>query len=461
MPKHIHNALTPVEARSLASRKPGRYADGGGLYLHVTGPGQAKWSLRYMLHGKAREMGLGAAYRPGAEGKPPIAIVSLADARLAAKAARVKIETGVDPLAERAAEENARRVADEARKAAALAASPARTFRSAFEGWLEAHGPAMRTERQRVQAKQLMARHVFPSIGNKPVNAVTTADMMEVLQPIWRTKPETALRARIRCEAVFAWAIAHGWREGRNPAVWSHNLKPLLGEQGEAANVKHRNSLRWSELPTFMRRLESENCVSALAMRWTVATAARTIETIGAMWDEVHLDAPGGPVWVVPAWRMKEGSEHRVPLNSVALSVLEEARKIRGTLGNPVFLFPGAAGSRGGRLLGGRLQAIPGGMSNMAMLGLLRRMGASVDATTHGFRATFKTWCQETRAAPDAVVEKALAHAVGDEVVRAYGRSDFFDMRRILMQRWAEFLTSAPATVTDLDEERAKRAVAR
>jgi integrase len=461
VPKVVHNALTPVAARALAMKKPGRHADGGGLYLHVTAAGQAKWSLRYMLHGRPREMGLGAAYRPGEKGKAPVPVVSLVDARIAAKAARVKIDAGVDPLAEREEQEQARRAAEAAEQAAALAVSPSRTFKAAFEGWLDAHGPGMRTERQRVQARQLMARHVLPKIGDKPVHAVTTADMVEILRPIWRSKAETALRVRIRCEAVLAWATASGWREGKNPAVWRDNLQPLLGAQGEAARVEHRKSLNWRALPAFMRRLEAENAVSALAMRWTIATAARTIETIGARWDEIDFEAPGGPVWIVPAGRMKEGDEHRVPLNSIALDVLEAARKLREKVGNGVYLFPGGAGSRGGRVLGGRPGALPGGLSNMAMLALLRRMGVSGSACTHGFRASLKTWSQDATTTSHFVSEAALAHKNGEKNERAYGRSDFFEQRRILMQKWADYLASEPATITSIDAVRARRAAGR
>src|SRR3712207_2573631 len=141
-----------------------------------------------------------------------------------------------------------------------------------------------------------MARHVFPVIGDMPVSAVTTADMLRVLGPIWRQKPETALRARIRCEAVFAWAKGHGWRQGENPAVWKDNLAPLLGRQGEVARVRHHKALDWREVPAFMRRLEAETSTSALALRWAILTAARTGEVLGATWAEIDLAAPGGPV---------------------------------------------------------------------------------------------------------------------------------------------------------------------
>lgn len=455
MPRVVHNALTPVAVKALVEKgKPGRHADGAGLYLHVTGPGQAKWSLRYMLDGRAREMGLGAVQR--GSGKTAVG-VSLADARVAAKAARVKIDAGIDPLAEREAQEAARRAAEAQAAAAALAVGPGRTFKAAFEGWLEDHGPAMRTERQRVQARGLMARHVLPGIGDKPVAAITPAAMADLLRPIWRTKPETALRARIRCEAVFAWAKAKGWREGANPAAWNDNLKPLLGRQRPAHEQRsHHKALHWRDVPAFMRRLEAETSTSSLALRWLILTAARTGEVLGATWMEIDFDARGGPVWIVPADRMKMGVEHRVPLSPAALVVLEAARALdregEDTPGRR-FLFPGGAGSRGGRVAGGREGAAPGGLSQMALLGLLRRMDAAGTCTAHGFRAAFRTWAAECTATPYAVAEKALAHRVGDETVQAYDRGDLLEKRRALMVAWADYCGRAPAEVVTLRPE--------
>jgi integrase len=456
MPKVIHNALTPVAAKALAERgEPGRHADGAGLYLHVTGKGQAKWALRYMLDRKPREMGLGTAYRR-ADGDKTVAAVSLADARQAAKAVRVKIDAGIDPLAEREAEEARRRAAEREAAEAALLISPDRTFKAAFDAWLEAHGPAMRTERQRVLAKGLMARHVFPLIGAKPVAKISTADMADVLRPIWRTKAETALRARIRCEAVFAWARANGWREAPNPAVWKENLAPLLGRQGEAARVTHHKAMHWRDVPSFMRRLEAQNGPAALAMRWLILTAARTGEVLGATWAEIDMEAPGGPVWVIPAPRMKMGVEHRVPLTGDALAVLDAARPLRSDAADATaFLFPGGAGTRGGRIAGGRPGAERGGLSQMALLTLLRRMGVAKETTAHGFRSAFRQWAAECTATPEAVAEAALAHAVGNEVQRAYQRSDLLERRRLLMAQWGQHCSTVPADVVALLARRA------
>jgi integrase len=448
MPRVLHNALTDVEVKALVKRgEPGRHADGQGLYLHVTGAGQAKWSLRYTYGGKAREMGLGAAYRR--DGDELVAVVGLAAARKAARAAKAKLDAGIDPVGEREAAEAQKRAA--AAEAAARQAAPARTFRAAFQGWLEDHGPAMRTERQRVLVKGLMGRYVLPSIGDKQVGTIGTKDVAAILRPIWRTKAETALRVRIRCEAVLAWAKAHGWREGDNPAAWKGNLEPLLGRQGDVARAKHHAALPWQDVPAFMRRLEAEAGMSALALRFLIVTAARTGEVLGATWDEIDIGASGGPLWVVPASRMKMGVEHRVPLSGAALAVLEAVKDRRQEdAPGGGFLFPGAAGSRGGRIAGGREGAVGGGLSNMALLALLRRLDVAGNVTAHGFRSSFRDWAEECSSAPVAVIEQSLAHAVGSDVERAYRRTDLLEKRRVLMAQWAEHCQREPASVVPL-----------
>jgi hypothetical protein len=290
------NALTPVAVRALIERgEVGRHADGQGLYLHVTGQGAAKWSLRYMLRGRSREMGLGAERG-----------TSLKEARIRAAAARLQVKRGDDPLAAKEAKEAERRASDAARKPLSLPQAPAAHSRRLARLGLDQHGPAMRTDRQRVQARGLVALHVLPVIGIKPVGDLTTSDMLRVLRPIWRTKPETAARVRYRCEAVLAWAKAAGWRSGPNPAVWKENLAPLLGSHGDAARVQHHKAMDWRKVPAFVRMLEGDRAsMSALALRWVILTASRTSEALGATWDEIDLNAPGGAVWTIPALRMK------------------------------------------------------------------------------------------------------------------------------------------------------------
>ena len=448
------NALDAITVRALVAKGvKARHADGNGLYLHVTGEGAAKWSLRYMLAGKAREMGLGRWADDPKKG------ATLAMARAKAIAMRAKLNAEIDPLAEKRAANEARKAEEAARLMMELATGPARTFKAAFDAWLETHGPAMRTERQRKLARAMMENHVLPRIGAIPVADVTTADMLLVLQPLWRKRPETALRVRIRCDGVFAWAKANGWRSGDNPAAWKDNLAPLLGRHGDVARVKHHAALHWRKLPSFMRRLELESSMSSLALRWAIHTAARTAEVIGATWAEIDMQAEGGPVWIIPAARMKMGAEHRVPLSAPALAVLEAVEPFRDDdTPHGGFLFPGGAGSRGGAVAGGRAGAEGGGLSNMAMLQLLRSMGMASECTVHGFRSTFRDWVEETTGTPHAVAEAALAHAVGNEVTRSYQRGDLLEKRRVLMRAWGEYCERAPASVASIETARARKA---
>ncbi len=453
MPRIKQAVLTAMKVTALVERgQPARHADGNGLYLHVTGEGAAKWSLRYMQAGKAREMGLGRYSDDPKKG------FTLADARKRARAARTQLDNGLDPLAVRQAEEAARRAAEAERAAAAALVSPGRAFKAAFEAWLEAHGPAMRTERQRRLARRLIEKHALPLLGSKPVATITTNDMHKVLEPIWRKLPETAFRVRIRCEAIFAQAKAAGWREASNPAVWKDNLAPLLGRQGEAARVAHHRAMDWRDVPAFLRRLEAESSTSAYALRWAILTAARTSEVLGATWSEIDMESPGGPVWIVPGHRMKMGFEHRVPLSAAALAVLDILEPLRSEEAEGGgFIFPGKAGSRGGSIAGGRPDAMPGGLSNMALLALLRRVDVADQTTVHGFRSAFRDWVAECTATPEAVAEGALAHAVGSDVRRAYQRSDLLEKRRALMSAWADYCESQPPSVADLATAKAKR----
>jgi integrase len=248
---------------------------------------------------------------------------------------------------------------------------------------------------------------------------------MQVLEPIWRQKTETASRLRGRIESVLDYATARGWRAGENPARWRGHLDNLLPARGKIAKVEHHAALPWKEVSAFMTELAHQGGVAALALRFTILTAARTGEAIGATWKELDLT---GAVWTVPAGRMKASREHRVPLSDAALAVLREAAQLRfdGSVDAPV--FPGAKARKP--------------LSNMAMLALLRRMGRGRDLTAHGFRSTFRDWCAEATSYPREVAEAALAHTLGDKVEAAYRRGDLMEKRRRLMAHWAEFCST-------------------
>ncbi len=379
-------------------KAPGMYGDGGGLWLQVSGKGGKSWVFRYTLKGKSREMGLG-----------PVSTFSLAEARDKALTCRKLCYEGIDPIEMRRGQ----------RQDAAVEAAKAITFRTCAEGYIEAHKAGWRNDKHAAQWTATLATYAYPVFGNLPVQAIDTNLVTQALEPIWTTKPETATRVRGRIESVLDWAATRGYRRGENPARWKGHLQNLLPKRSKVRKVEHHAALPFKEVPTFMKAVAAQPGVAAKLMAFTILTAARTGEALGARWSEIDLDAG---IWTVPAERMKAGAEHRVPLSPPALALLGEMQGLDDT-----FVFPG--GRRGKPL------------SNMAMLVLLRRMERA-DLTVHGFRSSFRDWASETTHFPSEVVEMALAHTVESKVERAYRRGDLFEKRRELMRAWAGHCSS-------------------
>jgi integrase len=388
----------------------GMHHDGGGLYLQVTSGG-ASWVLRYMLNGKPREMGLG-----------PLALFSLADARAKALDARRLRHAGIDPIAQRHAERARQR----------LEAAKAITFKECAESYITSHRAGWRNAKHKYQWNATLQTYAAPVIGKLPVQAIDTALILKVLEPIWTTKPETAGRLRGRLENILDFAKVRGYRDGENPARWRGHLDHLLPARAKVAAVEHHAALSYAALPAFLTELRERDANAARALEFAILTAARTGEVIGACWDEIDLL---DKTWTIPAVRMKAGKEHRVPLTPRALAVLEEMAKDR-TVGHD-----GKAYVFGGAKVGKPL-------SNMGMLMLLRRMRHGDDLTVHGFRSTFRTWAAERANFPREVIEAALAHTIGNKVEAAYQRGDLFEKRRRLMQQWATYCTTTPAQET-------------
>jgi integrase len=384
----------------LKARKPGLYADGAGLYLRVGRGGAKSWAFRYMRGGIAREMGLGGLIG-----------VSLSDARAKADEHRRSLNNGADPLAEKTAR----------KKEDKLAAAGTRTFERCADAYIEAHSKGWKNAKHAAQWTSTLRTYVYPVLGELPVRTIDRALVIDVLDPIWTTKAETARRVRGRIEAILDFAIARGWRgEGDNPA----RRGPLIkGLSKQPKSKKHHAALPYAELGGFMVDLRAREGVAAAALELLVLTAARTGEIIGARWPEIDT---ANRVWTVPGDRMKSGREHRVPLSNAAMAVLKRVRD-----DGEEFVFPGARKGQG--------------LSNMALLVLLGRMGRG-DVTAHGFRSTFRDWAAERTNFPREVAEAALAHVLEDKTEAAYQRGDMLDKRRRLMDGWAEFCAKpAPA----------------
>ena len=398
MPKKLSNALTPLAVKNA---KPGRHADGAGLHLLVKPSGARSWVFRFMLNGKSRDVGLGAAGQGG---------LSLADARDEAAALRLRVKSGVDPLEQRD------RVAAEALATAQAVKMAGITFRDVAAAYIAANEDSWRNPKHRQQWRNTLDTYVYPVIGDLPVADIETAHVLTILEPIWKGKAETASRIRGRIETVLDNAKARGYRQGENPARWRGHLSQVLPTRTRLSRGHHK-ALPYDEIPAFIQSLHARQAVAGLALEFVILTAARSGEVIGATWAEVDL---AKAIWTVPAERMKAAKEHRVPLSPRAVEILESLQ----LLGSDC-LFPGAAGGK---------------LSSMAMAMLMRRM--KVDATVHGFRSGFRDWAAECTGYAHEVAEMALAHTIGNKVERAYRRGDLFDKRRRLMDDWATYCTS-------------------
>lgn len=378
--------------------KPGRHADGGGLYLVVEPSGSARWAFIFRWRdnpgrpgaGRLREMGLGS-----------LGAVTLRRAREKATAARASLADGVDPIA--------------ARKA--VAGIP--TFGEVADEVVAVK--AAETDSKASVARLKRALEVYAAeLRPLRVDSVDTAAVLAVLRPIWLTKSETAHKARGLIEAVLNAAKAKGYRSGENPAAWRGHLDHLLPRQSKAGRGHHAAMAR-GDLPAFMVALRQREAISALALEFLILTASRMSEVTGATWSEIDLDQK---VWNRPAERMKNRRAHRVPLSPRAVEILEKVAA--GRTGD--FVFPGAGDGRS--LSGGAFDA------------LVRRMGVE-GITTHGFRSTFRDWAGEETTFPRELAEEALAHTVGDQTERAYRRGDALEKRRALMDAWARYCLPA------------------
>ncbi|WP_277753777.1 tyrosine-type recombinase/integrase [Muricoccus nepalensis] len=412
-----------LTAKAVQHAKPGVHGDGGGLYLRVKPDRRAFWFYRFMLVGKRRDMGIGAANGPAA--------VPLAAAREKAAAARRLVKAGSDPLVHRDAAEAA--AATEVKAAQAQR----KTFRDVTDLFLAAQEAGWRNAKHRAQWRSTLEAYAFPHFGDRPVADVNTGAVTAALKPIWEKKPETASRVRGRIEAVWNYAKVMGWCVGENPARWRGHLANAFPRRSKVKPVKHHAALRWQDIGAFMAALRAREAVSARALEFVILTAARSGEVLGARWSEVDMDAA---VWTVPRERMKAGKEHRVPLTPAALAVLRGVLPLRTDAAADALIFPG-------QLAANRKE--PKALSVMAMTMALRRMERG-DLTVHGFRSTFRDWAGETTGHPREVVEAALAHRTGDKMEQAYARGDLFEKRRRLMAEWSAFCAKTPAKVARL-----------
>ncbi|MGZ4995977.1 MAG: tyrosine-type recombinase/integrase [Methylobacter sp.] len=406
----IKNKLT---ARTVETKKtPGYYSDGGNLYLRVSKNLTKTWAFYYTKDGKRTEMGLGS-----------VSNITLEQAREKATELRKQLASGIDPLAQRQQQEADRK----AQRAKMM------TFQQCADAYINAHRAGWKNPKHIQQWQNTLAQYAFPVFGDLDVKAIDTGLITKCLEPIWLTKNETAGRVRGRIESVLDWATAHKYRQGENPARWRGHLDKLLAKPSKIQKTEHHSALPYIELNGFIEQLRQQDGIAAKCLEFTILTAARTGETIGATWDEIDLSAK---TWTIPAVRMKAEREHRVPLSAHALSILNDMAAVR--LNN--YVFPGTKK----------------GLSNMAMLAVLKRMDRA-DITVHGFRSTFRDWAAESTAYPGEVVEMALAHAIKNQVEAAYRRGDLLEKRSRLMEDWARFCNTQRQSADIVPINRAAR----
>lgn len=396
------NKLTQMQVSRL--KEPGLHGDGAGLWLKVTDHGSKSWILRYTFQGRERWTGLG-----------PYPDVSLAEARDKALLLRRQVREGTDPV-QLKKETRAQAVADAAKTV---------TFDWCAEQYIAAHKAGWKNPKHADQWVNTIETYASPEIGKLSVDKVDTPHVMRILDPIWATKAETASRLRGRLESVLDWATVRKYRSGENPARWKGHLDTLLPARSKVARVRHHAALPWKDIGAFMIDLRSQAGVGALAVQFTILTAARSGEVRGMTWDEVDLEEG---LWVIPAERMKAGREHRVPLTPQAISILEHMKQFR--LEEDKVIFPGVRDRKP--------------LSDMTLTAVLRRMQRQ-DLTVHGFRSTFRDWAAEATEYPAEMAEMALAHTISSKVEAAYRRGDMFEKRRAMMCAWADRCLPRPA----------------
>lgn len=384
--------LTSLQIRNL--KEPGRYNDGDGLFLELTGPNKGNWQLRATVNGRRRDIGLGS-----------LALVSLKEARDAALELRRDVQRGIDPVAER-----------KRRKLEIL------TFKAAA---LQVHAEqkaSWKNGKHQDQWITTLENYAFPVLGDRLVNDIEGPLIREVLLPIWLKKPETARRVKQRIGVVLDWAYANGMRPTEAPM---RSVSRVLPRQPKKDG--HFAAMPYDAVPRFVAHLHAGLSVSRLALEFLILTAARSGEVRGAQWKEIDLEAK---LWTIPASRMKVGKEHVVPLSAAAIDVLECARQFHAPCSN--LIFPGRDVRRP--------------LSDMTLLKVLHC--AELPYTVHGFRSAFRDWAAEQTSYPGEVAEAALAHTVANKVEAAYRRTNYLDKRREMMADWAAYCTRQATATT-------------
>jgi integrase len=394
--------LTTTKIAALT--EPGRYGDGGNLWLQISKWKTRSWVLRYWVDGRERNFGLG-----------PLDLVPLADARKRALKARRELLDGVDPVERRKADRSARR----------RDAAQSKTFAQASAEYVKQHGASWKSDKTHGEFTRLESQ--CKAIWQMPCQAIGTDEVLRVLDPIWQEKTQTANRVRSKIEGVLSFAASRGWRPaGDNPARWRGHLQNMLAAPKKITTVKHLAAIAVDDIPAFAAELRASNDPAARALEITMLCVTRTNETLGARWSEIDL---ANKVWTIPADRMKKGKEHTIPLSDRAVAIFKSIRRVAGS----DLIFPAV-----------KTEANPGSM--LALMRVLRP-----GQTVHGLRSSFRDFAGDRTPFPREIIEHAMAHKIPDASERAYRRGDALEKRRKLMQAWSSYCAKpAGAKVIEL-----------
>lgn len=432
--------LTPAQIRALqhpGGDRPVKVAVGGvqGLLIQIQASGAKSWVLRTRYGAwtetrlrdgtvqrgrKKREIGLGAYpdVLPG-------------EAREKARAARAKLEAGVDPIAERK------------EALMALQATQARTltFAEAFEKWAVEKTKEFSTDRYRKQWRRAVEQYAFPEIGKIAVADIALQDVLRVLEPIWSDKTETASKLRQKIEGTLSWATVKGYRSGDNPAAWRGNLKHVLAAPNKVAPTENYASLQLDDAPRWWEALQAREGMGAAALAFQAMTASRSGAVRFATWHEIDLERG---LWTIQPGRQSSKIPHgddarTVPLTPAMIALLKGLPRLEGC--NYVFWAP-KGGALSDATIAKAMRALHEADIDAGGKGFVDvRSGEA--AVPHGLRASFRTWVAERTTFDSDMAEIALFHKIGNKTTQAYARADMIEKRRRMMQAWGEFLAGA------------------
>jgi len=387
-----------LKYKQLLNLTKGKYHDGKGLYISITSPGTGKWSYRYRIDHKSREMGLGTF--------PEISIV---DARQKAEDNRRLVLNKIDPI-------------DDKRKQEVLRKQQNKKFSFIANLYISAKKKEeWRNPKSEQQWRNTITNYAVPYLDKKPLIDINTDDIHELLLPIWSSKTETARRLQQRLFRIFGFAKIKKWYVKDNPALWKGGLQEVMPDPYKIHKVISFASLKHNEIGKFYQAISDLNLIAVYALRLLILTATRTKEVIESRFDEFDLDKK---IWTIPEHKMKTGIEHKVLLSDEAINIINLMRKRH----NHEYVFNNPATGRH--------------ISNGAMLVFLKKQFPQLKITVHGFRATFKTWAEETGNYQHHAIEFCLAHQLPSKVEKAYLRTNLTEKRKQIMDDWEKYVLS-------------------